>query len=169
MNTEDTTRPRHEISYSVGITGTKKGGSRRQVEGLRRLFTDMSINSDRNKKVIELHHGDCKGVDWEAFAIANKVFRNVSLTLITVSHPPLDGKHRAFTKNDQTRKAKEYLQRNMDIVDETDWMIALPDSPNEKLRSGTWATIRYAKKQNKSVIIILPSGVVRTIKIEMKK
>lgn len=47
------------------------------------------------------------------------------------------------------------LIRNKKIVDNCDILIALPiDKDVEELRSGTWATIRYARKLNKKIIII---------------
>src|SRR5258706_311318 len=51
--------------------------------------------------------------------------------------------------------AKDYIARNHDIVDDTDILYACPDGP-EKVRSGTWATIRYALKQKKKVVIFHP-------------
>lgn len=48
-----------------------------------------------------------------------------------------------------------YLTRNKKIADECDILIALPiDKDAEELRSSTWATIRYARKENKKIIII---------------
>lgn len=50
---------------------------------------------------------------------------------------------------------KPYLQRNKDIVHECDILIAVPVDPLvEEKRSGTWTTIRYARKLNKQIIII---------------
>jgi hypothetical protein len=37
-------------------------------------------------------------------------------------------------------------------------VIAAPMSSAEILRSGTWATIRYARKAGKPVLIIWPNG-----------
>ena len=65
---------------------------------------------------------------------------------------------RAFCKGDETRKQKDYLDRNHDIVDETELLIACPKEPEEITRSGTWATIRYARKKKKKLRIILPNG-----------
>lgn len=101
--------------------------------------------------VTELHHGDCVGADNEAAIIAKRAL------IVTVGHPPTDNRKRSFFSSDESRPPKPYLDRNRDIVDETDVLLAAPRSP-EQTRSGTWATIRYAVQQGKSVTIVYPSG-----------
>jgi outer membrane protein insertion porin family len=49
------------------------------------------------------------------------------------------------------------LDRNRAIVDSCDVLIACPKGPEEQ-RSGTWATVRYARKQKKRIVIIWPDG-----------
>lgn len=111
---------------------------------------------------LEFHHGDCVGADAEA----HKIFLGkVSIVI----HPPIDTKKRVFCGGDSAGngvtilKAKDYLDRNHDIVDATDFLIATPDGYKEKLRSGTWATIRYAQKQGKIVAVIWPNGITGTL------
>lgn len=53
---------------------------------------------------------------------------------------------------------KEYIKRDKDIVDTSDILIATPRFMYEELRSGTWATVRYAEKKNKPIVIIWPNG-----------
>jgi len=53
------------------------------------------------------------------------------------------------------------LERNRAIVDETDILLAAPLESEEQLRSGTWATVRYARKQHKTVLVIFPNGIVQ--------
>jgi hypothetical protein len=60
-------------------------------------------------------------------------------------------------------ECKEYLDRNHDIVDSSDLLIAVSESTVEVLRSGTWATIRYAKKLRKPIKIIYPDGKVELV------
>jgi hypothetical protein len=79
------------------------------------------------------HHGGCVGADAEAHALADR------LRIPTEIRPP-----------------KPYLERNHDIVDESDVLIATPGQVNEVRRSGTWATIRYARKQDTTVLLVLP-------------
>lgn len=111
----------------------------------------------RLKGVSEFHHGDCVGADAEAHDIAYDVHQPV-----IVVHPPLNEKGRAFKQGDVILPQREYQDRNHDIVDATDYLIATPDSYTEKFRgSGTWATIRYAVKKGKTVYVIYPDGSTR--------
>ena len=43
-------------------------------------------------------------------------------------------------------------------MDNSDILIATPKEKEEQLRSGTWATIRYAKKTKKIVFLVYPDG-----------
>jgi hypothetical protein len=49
------------------------------------------------------------------------------------------------------------LDRNKKIVFDSDEMIAAPSGP-EVLRSGTWSTVRYARKTRKKITVIYPDG-----------
>lgn len=101
-----------------------------------------------------VHHGDCIGADAAMHIIARDY-----LNKVVVIHPPTDDAKRAFCKWDILLGAKPYLDRNHDIVDRSEVMIACPGEHNEVLRSGTWATIRYARKLKKPIIIIKPTTV----------
>lgn len=62
----------------------------------------------------------------------------------------------AFNQSDSILPVKAYLDRIKDIVDMSDILIATPESVKEVLRSGTWSTVRYAKRAGKEVIICNP-------------
>lgn len=50
---------------------------------------------------------------------------------------------------------KPYLKRNDDIIKNSQILIACPiDKTKEILRSGTWSTIRKARKLDKNVLIL---------------
>ena len=66
---------------------------------------------------------------------------------------------RAWCTGDAVTEAKPYLARNRDIVDVTTALLATPQGP-EELRSGTWSTVRYARRQTKPLVIVWPNGVV---------
>ncbi len=126
----------------AGFTGTQRGMTEKQKETFAKLM----------ERVDELHHGDCIGADSDAHKIAKELGKRVHI------YPPSNPNKRAFNDGDLVNAEKEYLDRNHDIVDSSDFLIAAPKGNKEELRSGTWATIRYARKRNKKVVIILPSG-----------
>lgn len=131
------------IALAVGFTGTQKGMTVKQQQSL--------MNWLQKLKPGEFHHGQCIGADKEADTIA------CCLNIKRVLHPPTDTKKKAACPAaEETRPAKPYLNRNFDIVMETDTLIAAPKSLREELRSGTWATIRAAKRYGKKVIILEP-------------
>lgn len=132
--------PRH-----IGFTGTQIGMSEHQKKMLRQILTAAVLQGDP----VYFHHGDCKGADAEAHDIA------LGTGCRIIIHPPIRRIKRAYCQHaDEWRTPKEYLDRNHDIVDVSIGMIAAPKSNQEELRSGTWATIRYARKMNKRVILL---------------
>lgn len=126
----------------IGFTGTQRGMTDAQKNTLRKMVP----------KDAELHHGDCVGADAEA----HDIFRFYGLAC--VGHPPSNSTKRAFKFVDEWRPEKDYLERNKDIVRETDMLIAAPGEDTELLRSGTWSTVRYARKLGRLVIVIYPNG-----------
>ena len=129
----------------IGFTGTREGMTKRQKKELERLLVEFLRGG-----ASEFHHGDCVGADEEAHTIASALGYKV------VVHPPERAILRAFCAGDVILPKKGYLQRNKDIVDSTDVLIAAPKSGTEVLRSGTWSTIRYARRKGKQVIVLEP-------------
>lgn len=135
----------------VGFTGTQKGMTDLQLLEFGKLITKLMPS--------EFHHGDCIGADTQA----HKCFDGKKII-----HPPFDTIKRAFNKG-ETRPIKPYLVRNKNIVNEITILIATPNSMCEELRSGTWSTIRYARKQNKKIYIIFPNGKIKIEQIESEE
>jgi hypothetical protein len=143
-----TTQPR----LKLGFTGTRRGMSAFQLEALRHFLIGFRTTGGIAQ---EFHHGDCTGADAEAHDIARELGIPIHI------HPPTDTRLRARCALKSlpaydivTYNPKSYLERNHDIVDACDWLIAAPGGDKEVLRSGTWATIRYAMKQGKQVVQI---------------
>jgi hypothetical protein len=133
---------------SIGFTGTQQGMTENQ-----KLAVEHILRVRKEKDIVEFHHGDCIGSDAEAAEIA------YWLNYYIISHPPIENSKREFSKfSDEELEAEEYLDRNHKIVNVSELMIATPKELSEVLRSGTWATIRYAKKFNKPLIIVFPNG-----------
>ena len=125
-----------------GFTGTRHGMTERQKIELAKLLQGAQA----------LHHGDCVGSDQEAHNLAK------ALGIWTVGHPPEDSKLRAHCDVDELRDPLPYLERDENIVKETDALIATPHTMQEMIRSGTWTTIRYAIQHDKWATIIYPNG-----------
>jgi cytosine/adenosine deaminase-related metal-dependent hydrolase len=49
------------------------------------------------------------------------------------------------------------LERNRRMVAAASVVVACPDSP-ERLRSGTWSTVREARRRGREVVIVWPDG-----------
>lgn len=127
----------------IGFTGTSKEISLIQKMNLRYKLKHYC----KIYKKVEVHHGDCIGADCEFHKIAKR------LKVKVIIHPPINPKSRAFCKSKFILNEKEYLDRNKDIVNSCNILFATPEDDIEKLRSGTWSTIRYARKTNKNIII----------------
>lgn len=132
----------------VGITGPRNGPNNNQYNWLRHIIDSLPSSCHY------FHHGDCFGVDEQGATFAK------SAEFTIVAHPPLNTKYQQPNKslNDTVLPPKDYLVRNHDIVNTVDLMLALPNTYNEVLRSGTWATMRYAKNTKRDMIVIWPNG-----------
>lgn len=142
--------PDEEEYLIMGFTGTQEGMTNAQAGAVRMILQTYCPD--------EFHHGDCIGADEEAHRMVRTI-RHASPPHIVV-HPPNRTGKRAYCSGDITRPEKDYLLRNRDIVDESHAMIATPKESKEQQRSGTWSTVRYAKKQKKHVFLVLPDGTV---------
>jgi len=128
----------------VGFTGTQFGMTVYQACHVEQLL--RQLNATRGI------HGDCIGAD--------KMFDQIchNLGIEVEIFPPSNPSKRAFCKADFLHPEDDYLARNRKIVDTSDVMIATPKSSEEELRSGTWATVRYARKTGKKLYVINPES-----------
>lgn len=129
----------------VGFTGTRQGMSEHQKRTLRKAMEAASMDGIENI----LHHGDCKGADAEAHAIA------VDLGWDIIIHPPIKQTMRAFCGDGAiVLPPMDYLDRDREIVRTSNFIFAAPKSDTEEKRSGTWYTVRHARKIGKRVILL---------------
>jgi len=135
----------------VGFTGSREGMAIKQKLTLRAFL---------KKNATQFIHGDCEGSDEEAHYIAEE------LKLSILIYPPQDVKHQAFCAQKSAYKLivsfkpQPYLKRNKSIVSMCDVLCATPATMREQLRSGTWSTVREARRQSKQLMIILPDGTI---------
>jgi hypothetical protein len=138
------------LQLAVGFTGTRTGLTTEQQFRLEHLFGYLK------DFISVVHHGACRGADMEFHAL-------VTLEdLIVVAHPcktskllpgELAGRRPKWVK---VLPMKPPLERNRDIVDASDLLIVCPRTKEEEVRSGTWATWRYAKRQGVATLMIWP-------------
>lgn len=126
----------------IGFTGSREGMSENQkVAFVHRL---QSMNPT------EFHHGDCEGADAEAHDLVREFFPDV----VIVVHPPTLEDKRAFKQGDMTCLPLDYIPRDEQIVDAADFLFAAPLTDQEQKRSGTWYTVRYARRRDKDHYIL---------------
>ncbi len=131
--------------FHVGFTGTRQGMSEQQ-----RARVDLFFS--RIPTPWFFHHGDCIGADVHAHNLALEYGPHIHI------HPPEDDRYRAHCIGDTKWRVAPYLERNRQIVVASHWMVVTPAQRKEQLRSGTWATYRYARQSHLPTVLIAPDG-----------
>jgi hypothetical protein len=150
----------------VSFTGTRRGMQQIQRSRFSHLVSAL-FAADGDS---EWHDGDCVGADDEAHQIVERIklaYAKQGRTLRTIGHPGDTPQYYASNVFDESRDPKDNNERNHDMVDETEVLVACPHEMTEVQRSGTWATIRYCRKQmrtrtNLYLFIIFPDGTLKT-------
>lgn len=130
----------------LGFTGTQIGMTPEQRRAVEAFLKDKAPSV--------IHHGDCIGADADFHDAAVSVLAEVRVEI----HPPRNPSKRAWKKGHLLHPVKEYLDRNVDIVNVSDELLATPKEFEEEIRSGTWYTVRQARKRGKRVTIVFPDG-----------
>lgn len=141
---------------SVGFTGTREGMTLQQADVvLRQLIFWLCRPGDH-----EWHDGDCKGADDETHQIVQDL-KTQGFSIKLIGHPCTIEPLQVGNQFDIRREVKQPLNRNKDIVNESEIMLAAPKEHVERfIGSGTWATIRYATKMGRPTLIVFPDGTI---------
>lgn len=137
----------------LGFTGTRAGMTPQQ----RRAVEILLVAYKKYRGAEFFAHGDCVGADAEAHKLA------VRVGLKTAGFPSTLEDQRAHCELDWVDTPRAPLVRNKRIVAKADVMIACPETADEVLRSGTWATIRHAQKTKTPLLLVLPEGRVQVL------
>lgn len=137
---------------SVGVTGTRETLSNPQQHA----FFDTVLQFIR-QGATEVHHGACVGAD----AFIHFHFINQPNVWVHV-HPPTNTQYSAMLQLQRgvrrvDYEPKTYADRNGDIVEAGDVLVAAPRFPEKderSKRSGTWMTVRKGKAAGKLVLIV---------------
>lgn len=134
----------------VGFTGTRRG----MTEAQKKTLAAIVESSDCS----EVHHGDCIGADEDFHDIVERL----ALGMTIVIHPSNCDAMRAYKGEGEfdtlVLPPKPPLDRNRDIVACSEVLFAATHGYEEESRSGTWATIRYAREKGIPVAIVRPDG-----------
>lgn len=131
----------------LGFTGTRYGMTGPQREAVAEFL--------RQHRPTETHSGDCKGADSEFLDAALLCADNFPPR--THGHPCDIVKWRANRHYDHLHPVKSSAERNRDIVEQSDNLLAAPGNLRER-GSGTWQTIRLAQDAGKIVTFVWPDG-----------
>jgi hypothetical protein len=123
---------------SLGFTGSRIGMTNEQLKMFAYLLGRL--------QPLEFHLGDCVGADAEAFNIGKMLRPEMTF----VGHPPIDDKLRACLFYDVLWDEKEYLERNRDIVNCSQAVMAAP----RKSSRGTRYTMNYALEQGVKLYVL---------------
>ena len=141
----------------ISFTGTQSGMTDKQQSVVKGILHGCYVSGAR-----KVHHGMCIGADNQFHNLA------VEIGFTIFGHPGLNKFrkvwNRADVKCDITYPEKYFLDRNLDIVNSGTILIATPKGFKEETRSGTWATIRCAKRLHKEIYIVWPNGNTEYIK-----
>lgn len=131
-----------------GFTGTRAGMTEFQGTMIERIY--------RRGQPVIVRHGGAWGSDAQMHLVwKRKCKESVAYVF------PADEKRAALYRQEDPHRVRVQavrppLERNPLIVEESTLLIATPHKEHEEQRSGTWATIRCAARQNLPVLIIWP-------------
>lgn len=133
----------------LGFSGTRNGMTTQQTFQMAYIVQDLKPRC--------VHHGVCKGADkqFNDFCYKQGIY--------IYGHPGVDlngtSPHMGSMIVDRLELPKGYLARNVDIVKESDVLLATPEElQGSHYSGGTWFTIREALKQKLHTIVIFADG-----------
>lgn len=131
----------------LAFTGTRSELPEAQVAGLRRELERLQAEGFE-----VLMHGDCVGADAVAHGLALELGWSVHM------FPPNKAGMRAMCEGATwVESPQPYLKRNRAMVERAQLLVACPWG-EEIVRSGVWATVRYARKRGVVVRVVRPDG-----------
>lgn len=138
------------MTTHIAFTGTRNGLSTPQRVA---LTETLGLLSDPSSI---MHNGACAGADHSAATI----WRDLSCRL---EFHPGDRSQAQWAQGfcvegETVRPCAPYLLRNHHMVDASSVLVGCPSTMEETLRSGTWATIRYARRMKVYRVLVLPNG-----------
>ena len=138
---------------NFAFTGTRQGLTPEQHKGLYDLVLSVLYDID------EIRHGGAVGADTQFHSIVGHIG---ALDKVIVYPSNVNGARGALARLEgqawRVEPAMDPLVRNKLMVALSDHIFAAPYTFHEITRSGTWSTIRYARRVRRPVTIVWPDG-----------
>jgi hypothetical protein len=139
------------MSIKLGVAGSRNGATAAQRIAMQNVIWSFL-------PISESHHGDCIGVDDLFAEMIEAVIEVVGNPTTRYVYPAdVPNNLRAF-RTGIIAPTKPPLERNKDLVDACNVLIAVPSGPETYRGSGTWACIRYARSVGRRIVILQPDG-----------
>lgn len=135
----------------IGFTGTRQGMTDQQRRALKQILEGLVPDV--------LAHGGAVGADDQADLLASElgVPRVVYPSDMPAERVPYDALQRRGGSSVVIRvPPMPPLERNRHIAFAADLLLAAPHEHREILRSGTWATVRAARRLGRPVVVLEP-------------
>lgn len=134
------------VDVHLGFTGSSRGMTAAQKERcskvVKRLIPTRAI------------HGDCVGADGEFHDMVRLLAPRCWIEIYPSTHTDA----RANKAGDKIHEPRPPLDRNPLIVAASRVLLATPETAHEIVRSGTWTTIRCARREHLPIYIVTPNG-----------
>jgi hypothetical protein len=133
----------------VTFTGTRNGMTPAQLRSAMNVFRDLSAMGQQ----VILLHGACHGADRQAHPL-------IPLREMYPSNDEQwDWASNNAKESDVVYAIDEPIRRNRRMVDSSDIVVAAPKGIHEEHRgSGTWATMRYARRKHRPLYTLWFDG-----------
>lgn len=136
----------------IGFTGARDGMTHAQISTMIKLLMRIYAKTMCMSKG---EHGDCVGADADFDALCR------GLGIPTECRPCTLESLRAHTPAVQLAEPVAPMQRNRDVVADSDLLLACPPNFKRIARgSGTWATIGFAEEKGIDVHVVYPDGTI---------
>jgi hypothetical protein len=135
---------------NIGFTGTQKGVTAFQREQVWNILHQLTT--------FRGHHGQCVGADIDFDQIARNCKGFMGMNIYPSNVFGKQGWCQIDPTRDVVYSPCDPLVRNNKIVGNTNLLIVCPKEDRMIMRSGTWATYRYAKGIGQHIVLILPNG-----------
>lgn len=129
----------------VAFSGTRKGMTDQQKVALKAYLLSQKEGG------CLLIHGGAWGADTEAHVVAVEAGYAIGIV-------PASPYHGNLESVEWILEPEAPLKRNRRIVNCSQQLIATPAGFEEELRSGTWATVRYAARAKVPTTVVWPNG-----------